>query len=77
MMIALLNNEYDYFIDEHDNIRDFLISYANYIGLDMKVFNILANSGEMSHNELVDYINAHCYPNEVINEIYEIGKKLY
>lgn len=76
-MIALLNNEYDYYISGEDNIRDFLISYANYIGLDMKVFGILVSSGEMSDKELVNYINAHCYPNEVINEIYEIGKKLF
>ncbi len=76
-MIALLNNEYDYYISGENNIGDFLISYANYIGLNMKVFNILVSSGEMSDGELVDYINAHCHPNEVINEIYEIGKKFY
>ena len=75
-MIALLGN-YEYFIDGNSNIRDFLISYANYIGLDMKVFNILANSGEMSHKELVEYINRFCNANETINEIYEIGKKFY
>ena len=76
-MIALLNNEYDYYISGEDNIKDFLISYANYIGLDMKVFNILVSSGEMSDKELVDYINARCYASEVINEIYELGKKLF
>lgn len=76
-MIALLDSE-TYFIDGQDNIRDFLISYANYIGLDMKVFNILANSGEMSTEELVKYINNRCnYSSDSILEIYEIGKKLY
>ena len=76
-MIALLNHEYDYYISGEDNIKDFLISYANYIGLDMKVFNILVSSGEMSDRELVEYINKHCYTSEEIVEIYEIGKKLY
>lgn len=75
-MIALLGN-YEYFMDGNDNIRDFLISYANYIGLDMKIFNILANSGEMSHKELVEYINRFCNANDAIEEIYEIGKKFY
>lgn len=76
-MIALLNHEYDYYISGEDNIKDFLISYANYIGLDMKVFNILVSSGEMSDKELVAYINNRCYASEEIVEIYELGKKLY
>lgn len=75
-MIALLDCD-TYFYDDKTNVRDFLISYANYIGLNMKIFNILANSGEMSTKELVEYINRYCYSNEAINEIYEIGKKLY
>ena len=75
-MIALLGDD-SHFYDDKNNIRDFLISYANYIGIDMKVFSILANSEEMSHKELVEYINRYCYHGEEINEIYEIGKKLY
>lgn len=75
-MIALLDDSF-YFYDDKSNIRDFLISYAKYIGLDMKVFSILANSEEMSHKELVEYINRYCYNGEQINEIYEIGNKLY
>lgn len=75
-MIALLNND-EYFYDDQTSVKDFLISYANYIGLDMKIFKILADSGEMSTKELVEYINRFCYDQEVINEIYEIGKKLY
>lgn len=76
-MIALLNDGFTYFIDNQKNIRDFLISYANYIGLDIKIFSILANSGEMTVNELVEYINRFCGIGEGINEIYEIGKKVY
>ena len=75
-MIALLD-DYTYFYDDQANIRDFLISYANYIGIDMKIFRILVNSGEMSTKELVEYVNRFCYQNESISEIYEIGKKLY
>ena len=36
-MIALLDNE-EYFISGDDNIKDFLIAYADYIGLDIKIF---------------------------------------
>ena len=75
-MIALLN-DYTYFYDDKTNVRDFLVSYANYIGFDMKIFNILANSGEMSIEELVNYINRFARVDEQINEIYEIGKKMY
>lgn len=75
-MIALIDNE-SYFIDGQENVRDFLISYANYIGLDMKIFRILANSGEMATKDLVEYINRYCCSYETITEIYEIGKKLY
>lgn len=75
-MIVLLDDG-TYFYDNQTNVRDFLISYANYIGLDMKIFSILANSGEMSTKELVEYINKFCYSHEVIGEIYEVGKKVY
>ncbi len=75
-MIALLVDD-RYFYDDKTNIRDFLVSYVNYIGLDKKVFTILANSGEMSVKELVEYINNRCYASEEIIEIYEIGKKFY
>ena len=75
-MIALLNDD-RYFYDDQGNVRDFLCSYANYIGFDKKIFTILANSGEMSVKELVEYINNRCYASEEIVEIYEIGKKLY
>lgn len=75
-MIALLD-DYTYFYDDTTNVRDFLISYANYVGVDMKIFNILANSGEMSCEELINYINRFCHTSDTINEIYEIGRKLY
>jgi hypothetical protein len=75
-MIALLVDD-RYFYDDKTNIRDFLISYAKFIGFDMKIFTILANSGEMSAKDLVEYINNRCYGSEEIVEIYEIGKKIY
>lgn len=75
-MIALLVDD-RYFYDDQTNVRDFLMSYANFIGFDKKIFAILANSGEMSVKELVEYINNRCYASEEIKEIYEIGKKLY
>lgn len=59
------------------SIKDYLIDYATYLGFDMKIFNILVNSGEMSDIELIKYVNRFCSPSEQINEIYEIGKKLY
>jgi hypothetical protein len=43
----------------------------------MKIFTILANSNEMSVEELVAYINNRCYGSEEIVEIYEVGKKAY
>ena len=73
-MIALLNYG-TYFVDGQENVKDFLISYANYIGLDMKIFTILADSDEMSTKDLVEYLNRYCGTNEEILEIYEIGKK--
>ena len=78
MMIALLNSGY-YFIGGHENINDFLIAYAKYIGnIDMKVFEILANSNEMSTEELIKYINDNCYSSEEeITDIYELSKKIY
>lgn len=76
-MIALLNSG-SYYIDGQENVKDFLISYARHIGFDMKVFGILANSGEMSVQELVEYINNHCWSgDDGIDEIYELGKKFY
>lgn len=76
-MIALLKSG-SYYIDGQENVKDFLISYARHIGFDMKVFGILANSGEMSVQELVEYINNHrCAGDDGIDEIYEIGKKHY
>lgn len=77
-MIALLNNG-QYFIDGCDNVCDFLIAYAEYIGgIDMKVFKILSNSSQMSTEELVKYINDNSYSYEdEITEIYEVGKKVY
>lgn len=75
-MIALLVDD-RYFYDDKTNIRDFLMSYAKFIGFDMKIFTILANSSEMSAKDLVEYINNRCYGSEEIVEIYEIGKKIY
>lgn len=76
-MIALLSSG-SYFIDGQENVKDFLISYAKHIGFDMKIFGILANSGEMSVKELVEYINNNCWSgDDGIDEIYEIGKRLY
>lgn len=76
-MIALLSNG-EYIINGCDNINDFLIEYVSYLGcMDTKVFKILVHSNEMTVNELVEYINRHCYPDEDIVEIYELGKKFY
>ena len=75
-MIALLADD-KYYYDDQDDIRVFLISYAQYISCHTKAFEILANSEEMSIKELVEYLNNHCYSDEEIIEIYEIGKKLY
>lgn len=77
-MIALLGNG-TYFIDACDNINEFLIAYAKYNGgIDMKVFQILANSNEMSTKELVKYINDHTYSyDEEITEIYKVTEKIY
>lgn len=77
-MIALLKSD-KYFIDSCKDIKDFLITYAEYIGtIDMKVFRVLANSNEMSTEELIKYINDNSYSYDYkITEIYEIGKKIY
>ena len=77
-MIALLNNG-QYFIDGCESIKEFLISYVEYIGaVDKKVFTILANSNEMSTEELIEYINRSVYSyDDKIIEIYEVGKKIY
>ena len=77
-MVALLNNG-QYFIDGCDNINEFLIAYAKYIGaIDIKILKILADSNAMSTKELVDFINKniHSRDDEIV-EIYEIGKKIY
>lgn len=78
-MIALLNGGRHFISDYADNINDFLIDYASYIGAsDMKVFKILANSNEMSTEELIEYINENAYSYEdKIAEIHELGKKIY
>lgn len=76
-MIALLSSG-SYFIDSQENVKDFLISYAKHIGVNVKVFGILANSEEMSVKELVEYINSDTWSAEdEICEIYGIGKKFY
>lgn len=75
-MIALLEDD-RYYYDDQDDIRVFLISYAQYISCHTKIFDILARSEEMSIKELVEYINNHCYAGESIIEIYEIGEKLF
>lgn len=77
-MIALLNNG-QYFIDGCENINEFLIAYAEYIGaIDTKVFKILADSNKMSTEELVKYINCNIHSwDDEIDEIYEVGKKIY
>ena len=77
-MVALLNDNF-YFYSGEDDVKEFLIAYAEYIGnIDMKVFKILVSSEEMTVKELVDYINNHCYDyGDKIQEIYELGKKFY
>lgn len=76
-MIAILNRSY--YMNGCDNIKDFLIAYVEYIGCnDTKAFRILANSDEMSVEELVSYINNNCYDyDDRIVEIYTLNKKLY
>ena len=79
MIIALLKDGH-YFISEYaDNINDFLIDYASYIGaLDMRIFKILVNSNEMSTKELTEYVNANVYSIEdTIVEIYELGTNIF
>ena len=77
-MIALMNNG-QYFIDGCNNVNDFLIAYAGYIGsIDIRVFEILVNSNQMSTEELVKYINDNAYSwKEEITDIYELSKKIY
>jgi hypothetical protein len=78
-MIALLNSGCYFISDYADNINDFLIDYASYIGaLDMKVFKILVSSNEMSIKELIEYINNNAYSHDdKIMEIYELGKNIF
>ena len=75
-MIFLLDDD-KYYIIRDDNIRDALISYADYIGIDGKIFRVLAKSEEMSVKELIEYINRFSYNGDYIAEVYEIGKKIY
>lgn len=75
-MIALLDDD-KYFYDDKGSIREFLVSYAEYIGLDMKIFRVLAKSEEMAIEDLIGYINRYATYDEIIKEIYEIGKKVY
>ena len=76
-MIALLN-EGKYFVNQETNdVKDFLISYASWIGLDVKIFIILVNSNELTTEELIKYINDNCGYNEEICEIFEIKNKKY
>lgn len=76
-MIAILNS--GHFMDDYENINEFLIAYVEYIGsIDKKVFKILACSNKMSTEELIEYINDNTYSyDDRIVEIYELGKKLY
>lgn len=78
MIIALLNSD-GYFICDCKNINEFLIAYVEHIGsIDKKVFKILADSNEMSTDELIEYINKNAYSYEdKIIEIYELGEQLY
>lgn len=75
-MIALLDDD-KYFYDDKCTVREFLVSYAEYLGFDMKIFRVLANSEEMEVEDLVRYINRYASYDESIKEVYEIGKKLY
>ena len=77
-MIALLKGG-SHFIIYTESICDFLIAYVEYIGsLDKRVFKILADSNKMSTEELIEYINDNVYSyDDKIEEIYEIGKRIY
>ena len=77
-MIAILKNG-GHFMDGYENINEFLIAYVEYIGsIDKKAFKILVDSNEMSTEELIEYINDNTYSYEdKIQEIYELGKKIY
>ena len=77
-MIALLKNG-GHFVLWTESICDFLIAYVEYIGsIDKKVFKILTDSNKMSTEELIEYINDNTYSyDDKIEEIYEIGKKIY
>ena len=76
-MIALLNDN-KYFTCCCKGVNDFLVAYATHIGsVDKKVFEILVNSGKMSTEELIEYINneAYSWEDEIV-EIYELGEKI-
>lgn len=77
-MIALLVNG-GHFVDDYENINDFLIAYVEYVGcVDKKIFKILVDSNKMSTEELIEYINDNTYSyDDKIEEIYKIGEKIY
>lgn len=76
-MIAIIGEDKIYINQEVDNVKDFLISYAEYIYIDTKIFKILVKSNELTTSELVDYINDNCGYEENIQEIFEIKNKIY
>ena len=77
-MVALLKDG-GHFILLTESVCEFLIAYVEYVGsIDTKVFRILANSNKMSTEELIEYINDNTYSySDKIEEIYEIGKRIY
>lgn len=76
-MIALLSYGV-YYISGYEDIKDSLVGYVKYIdSMDTRVFEILAESNKMTIKELIEYINRHCCPDEKIEAIYELGKKIY
>ena len=76
-MVALLSYG-AYYVSGCEDIKNFLIEYVKYIdSMDTRVFEILAESNKMTEEELIEYVNNHCCSDEKIEEIYELGKKMY
>lgn len=78
-MIALLKGgEYYLYYPFPNDIKGFLMEYTEYIGLDTRIFRILASSNEMEIKELIDYINKNCYDwEQEIVSIHELGNQVY
>ena len=66
------------YIEDAENAVDFLKKAVKYrTSAGTKVFDILADSGKMTINELVDFANENLLTNDDgIESIYELGKMI-